>query len=142
MDASSLASLQNLVSISRRSLLQYVNDACPFATAATNEIRTRVLSAAAEEREVIARLARILQKHHVRPFVGGSYPAHFTQYNFINVEHLAPMLLAENQQQLVAIEPAVNATDDPDARPLLQSFLDMKRRHFQVFTDAVAPQPV
>ncbi len=132
MDAGGLTLIQRLIALGKRSLLQYVSDAAPFTNEKSRDLCAAIFVAAAEERDAIASLLRVLQKQHIRPVVVGSYPAQFTLLNFVTIDSLAPKLSAEIELHLSELEKRLAATDDEETRGLVEPFLAMKRRHLQM----------
>jgi hypothetical protein len=135
MDAVSLASLERLVAIAGPSLLQYVSDSSPWTTDRTQAACVQILELAAQERHSVTHILRYLQKHHVRPRVLGSYPAHFTMMNYITIDCLLPRLIADEEKNLADIDRLLAATTDEEARSLIEAHRDLKRRQLQTLRE-------
>lgn len=138
MDAASLVPLQRLIAIGRHSLLQYVSESSPFTTTDTREAFTQILALAEEERDAVSKLTRWLQKKHLRLIIGGSYPAHFTQLNFITIDYLVPRLIEDDARHQAEIERTLTAVTDEEVRTLIQAYLEMKRRHLHTLQDLLS----
>lgn len=138
MDTGSVKLLQRLIAMGSTSLLQYVCESVPYSTDAAHADFDRVQTAAAEERDAIARLTRFLQKRHERLTKTGSYPSHFTTINFVSLNYLLPKLVAEHQREVAEIGAAISDGGDEEAQALAEGYLEMKRQHLGTLRELAA----
>ena len=140
MDAGSLTLFMRLISLGSGSLLQYVSEAFPWSGDPAHTAVDRVGSIAAEERDAVARLTRLLQKKRMRlPTVG--YPSHFTTINFCSLDYLLPKLVADHEKEIAEIESRLGTAEDEEIRKLAQGYLDMKRGHLDILKQLGASKP-
>lgn len=135
MDAGTASHLQELVRKEGRSLLQYVNESFPWTTAKTDHILPKLNEMAKEEQEGAAAVVRLLLKHRHRPPYLGAYPMSFTNINFIDLTYLLPFLVDFEKRRLADLESDLPHLHDGDAKGLVQSLVEMKRRHLETLTE-------
>jgi hypothetical protein len=129
IDAKMESLLRDIVRREGRSLLQYVEEAYPWAspdeTAPLEQLRKLV----ANEREALGRLIDLLARRcHSYPYLG-SYPNWFTTINFVSFDHLLPMLVDCEARSLGELECVLPEITDTEALAVVQGLVDMKRRH-------------
>jgi hypothetical protein len=121
-----------------RSFLQYLSDSLPWPTADGDEVQARLGPLVAEAQAATAQLGQYLTRHHLPLPYLGSYPAAFTQRNFVCFSHLVPVLLDELRASMPPVESAIATVPDPEARELLQKLLHTKRLHVQALEGRTA----
>lgn len=132
--------LESIIRRESRSLLQYANEAFPWARAGTNEVLGKLSQMAQEEMAAIGTLERILTKRrHISPRPG-PYPMAFTTLNYIAVDHLVPLLIEHQTRGIAATEKARASLTDEEARAEVDRLLEIKRRHLDSL-EAVASTP-
>jgi hypothetical protein len=139
MDAGSLASLQRLIQMGARSLLQYFSESCPFASDQTRHELTHLMAAAEEERNAVSKLVRFLQKKHKQTAVLGNYPAYYTTLNYLTVDTLPPRLIEDDEKHLAELDKTLLTVSDEDVYHLIESYRDVKRRHLQSWKELAKP---
>jgi hypothetical protein len=139
IDPQSQAVLQEIVRRESRSLLSYVGDAYPWATAAGEPALLRLREIFHGSKEATAALGAYLARKRARaPFLG-SYPASFTSWNFIALAYLLPHL-AETEAALVrALEADVAALPAGEARSEAEKLLAVKRQNLEALRGLTAP---
>ena len=140
MDAHSLALLRRLIAMAGRSLLQYVSESSPWTTPASQEAFTQIIALAQEERDAVSKWMRYMQKHHQPRVVLGSYPVYFTTMNYITVDHLLPLLIAENTHNLSELDRILVQESDEEVRTMIQAYREMKQRHLQTLKALATPK--
>lgn len=135
MDAATQALLQNLIRRESRSLLQYVHESYPWTTPAAQSVLAQVEQMVAERRSALAALARMLTKRHVPPPFLGPYPMNFTNVNFVTLDYLLPLLVAQEQRNLAALEKDLERIGDAEIHAEVQGMVEMNRRHLHELTE-------
>ncbi len=131
MDAATAAMLQGLVRKEGRSLLQYVGESFPWTTAKNHQALPRLSEIVKEEQDGAAAIVRFLLKHRVRPPYLGAYPMSFTTINYTSLDYLLPFLVDFEKRRIAEMEHDLSQAQDAEAKGLLVSLLEMKRRHLQ-----------
>jgi hypothetical protein len=134
MEPAAAALLQELVRKEGRSLLQYVTESFPWTTRKTRHILPVLVEMAKEEQDGAAALVRLLLKNRLRPPYLGAYPMSFTTINYMSLEFLLPYLIDFETRRIAELEKDLAAPFDDETRQLLQSLLEMKRRHLVTLT--------
>jgi hypothetical protein len=111
-----------------RSLLQYAQDALPWANNSDKPALELLNKLATEEREALSKLFLFLHKHHAIPGYIGAFPSSFTTLNFVTVEYLRPLIAQQSKAEIARLEADVAQVTDPDARSLLKDLLGIKKR--------------
>jgi hypothetical protein len=141
IDERSQTVLQNLVRRESRSILQYVSESFPWATAGEQEALAQFLNLVEGEREAVAAVARHLARQRMALPYLGTYPAHFTDINFVSLEHLLPVLVKAEHRALADAERDLGAVTDGESRTLVEAIVAMKRRHIQTLESMAAAFP-
>lgn len=129
IDPQSLAVLQEIVRRESRSLLSYVADAYPWATAAAEPALSRLREVVRSSGEAVTALGTYLARNRARmPFLG-SYPSGFTSWNFIALSYLMPRLVTTEEQLLQALESDVARLPAGEARAEADKLLAVKRQN-------------
>jgi hypothetical protein len=113
----------------RLSLLQYVAQAAPFAGAADRAVVDRVRDLADAEASALDELGEYLDRHRVPPPPPGAFPTAFTNYNFVAVRKLVPMLVEDEARGLAALERDAAVVPSGEARTWLERLAESKRMH-------------
>lgn len=111
-----------------RSLLQYAREAALYAGPDQKQLDT-VLRIGDEELTAIGQFAAALDSRRVALPYPGSFPAAFTDLNFVSVRSVLPRLIEEQRRDLVALEADAAAVADPEAKAAVQSLAELHRRH-------------
>jgi len=141
MDAQTENVLVNIMQEERRSLLQYVRDSFPWTTSEEGDALDRLRAIIGEERCVMGELARFLQRRRITPPPFLSYPASFTTINYAALDHMLPLLAAEEDRASARLEQGLKTSTDPEARALIQKILDLKRHHQKVLQSLADAHP-
>jgi hypothetical protein len=123
--------IQDVLRRESRSILQYVGDAYPWTDSAHAQELGKLQALIHEEQEMVAELARLLQRHHVPPLPSGMYPVGFTTLNFVSLDHILKLLSAYEEQSIADLQAAVGEAKHQESQHLLESFIEMKRRHLE-----------
>jgi hypothetical protein len=144
IDARSQQLLQEIVRRQGRSLLQYVNEAYPWAGLQERDALAQVKRLVEEDSTATADFVRFLARRRITPPYLGAYPMHFTNVNFLSLDHLLPMLVAQQRHDIAILESDLASVPDPDARVQIQKLLDLKHNHLQTLEVQAAahPEPV
>lgn len=137
IDAPTAALLQKILRRESRSLLQYVSEAFPWATAEEREALANLQQLIADEKAVSAELARFLLRQRVGLPHLGTYPD-FTAVNFVSLDFLLPMLVDHQAKAIAVLERDLASVKDPEARALVEKLLTMKRQHLETLKSMAA----
>ena len=139
MEPAEVALLQNLLRQESRSLLRYAAESSPWSKAEGQGACDALRAMAGAEAEATAKLGRWLAKQRVPVTFPGAYPLQFTTINFIAVHALAPRLIADQRQRILALEKTCAALTEADGRALVQALLELKKSHLQKLGALQAP---
>lgn len=114
-----------------RSLLQYIREASPYASAADRALLDGVLRIAGEESAALEDFGRRLEEYRITLPYLGSFPVAFTDLNFVTIRHLLPKLVAEQKRDIARLEAVLPAFADVVARAAVQALVDVHRFHLQ-----------
>jgi rubrerythrin len=114
-----------------RSLLQYVREAAPYTSVADRPVRDRILHLAADESKHLDALAERLEVHRIPLPNLGSFPAAFTDLNFVTVRHLLPKLVAEQKADVARLEADAAACTDVVAKAAIEALVGVHRGHLK-----------
>lgn len=145
MDTQALALLQDIVGRETHSAMQYVHDAYPWTTAAGDQALQTLQSLSTRERDALIALTRFFQRRRLPLPIAVSYPSDFTTMNFLALSHLLRRLIDDEQRLIAALEKALPSVRDPEARPLVENLLNVKRQDLeslqQLHADTAAAVP-
>ena len=79
------------------------------------------------ERDAIGNLVRYSVRHGLGYPAIGAYPERFMDLNFVSLDSLMPMLLAEQKKRIADLEWSLLTIPEP-ARDLVRGLLDVKRQ--------------
>lgn len=133
--------LQGIVRREGRSVLIYVGDSFPWATARENAALTRLQSLIGAEKQAVNNIAVFLQRHRMPLTFHGSYPASFTSINFLALKYILPRLVAYERESIPVLEGDLVRLGDADARAVVEKLLAVKRRNLATLEEMTAPQP-
>jgi rubrerythrin len=140
MDAASASILFKHFGRTGRSLLQYAHDSYPWIKDASGlETLQQLAQMTREEQQDTAVIVRFLLRRRTPPPPLASYPAHFTNFNFLSVDRMLELLAEHQQEDVAELEKDLTAVRDPEARRLLQQLLEGKRRHLQALSEMRTP---
>lgn len=129
MDGTTATLLQEMVRKEGRSLLQYVSESFPWTTSKNLHALPVIFDMVKEEQEGTAAIVRLLLKNRLRPPYLGAYPMSFTTINYMSLDFLLPYLIDFEKHRIAELEKDIPVVADDEARDLLKSLLEMKRRH-------------
>ena len=135
-----LKALQQFVSAESRSLMQYLLGAFPWTDSQHVEAVNRLLGMIEAERDALAGLTRYLYRHKMPPPHSGGYPVDFTSLNFINIDHLLPLVARHEEDSITRLTLALASPHDEEARQLAQALLDLKTKHLEELRQPSQPQ--
>jgi hypothetical protein len=140
MDSLSVSVLKEILCREGRSLLQYVRDAFPWATAAEHAVPAQITAMIDAEQAAAAALARLLLKHHISlPYVG-PYPMNFADVNYVSLDHLVPMLVEHEKRAINHLERDLALLHDASARVEVQKILAIKEKHLKQMETLLSPK--
>jgi rubrerythrin len=131
MDDATRAVLEASVRRENRSFLQYVAEAFPWTSPAEQNALARIKKLIAEERQGAAALGRFLVRHKLPVPPLGVYPVEFTNFNYVSLDHLLPLLVQFEEKSIAQMESDLEAVKDSEARAQLHRLLDMKQHHLR-----------
>lgn len=140
MDSLSHSLLEEIIRRESRSLLQYVSEAFPWVTPEEREALSQIEKLIAEERQGVVALGRLLQKRHLPPPYIGPYPMEFANENYVTLDYLLPLLVANQRRAIGDLERDLTCLLDDEAKAAVRKVLDMKRRHLETL-EKMAKQP-
>jgi len=139
IDPQSQAVLEEIVRRESRSLLSYVGDAYPWATAAGELALARLREIVRANGEAVTALGTYLTRNKARmPFLG-AYPSNFTSWNFIALAYLIPRLVTTEELLLRALEADVAALRAGEARAQAEKLLAVKRQNLEALRGLTPP---
>jgi hypothetical protein len=128
IDSPTLTLLQGIVRRENQSLLNYVADAYPWATAGEQETAFNLKQAVKEVQSAVAALGRFLFRRHAAPGPFGSYPMLFTTLNFIALDFLIGKLLESETRSVAELKADLARISDPEARAQVEKLLAAKEK--------------
>jgi rubrerythrin len=138
IDARTYAVLQDIVQRESRSLLQYVRESYPWITPEEQDVLAKIQAIIEEERQGAGELVRLLQRRKLPPPYVGSYPTSFTNFSFVSLDHMLPLLAANERQGIDQLQRDIQSVSDAEIKELLQGILDKKRQHLEVLQSLTA----
>jgi hypothetical protein len=135
------ATLLDVLQRERRSLLPFVAEAYPWASAGEEAALARLRAMIEEEQQAAVRLALYLQHRHVTVPPVGPFPLRYTTLNFVSLDFLVPSLIAEQKQRIAELDRDLPQLTDPEARQQVQAFREMKVRHLKALEELTAQAP-
>lgn len=134
--------LQEVLRRLGRSLLFYICESYPWASAGEGPALAELQKIDEEERAAVARLAKFLQRQRVPVLLAGSYPSSFTTMNFVSLDYLLPILVKHERETVAAVERTQLEIADAEAAPEMVRIVDMVRNHLQRLEKLAAEHPV
>lgn len=135
MDTTTAKILQDMVRKEGRSLLQYVSESFPWTTHKNHHALPVLFEVVREEQEGTAALVKLLLKNRLRPPYLGAYPMTFTTINYMSLDYLLPYLIDFEDRRIGALEKDLAVITEEEPRHLVQSLLEMKKRHLAALTN-------
>ena len=137
----SLETVEALTNVYRRemlSFLQYVRHAPPYTAPTERPLATRLVEMADSERNSIGGFVDFLDRSRITvPHVGG-FPTVFTNYNFIAMRKMLPLLVTDQSTGLAALERDANNLPPGPARTEVEKLLALKKMHLTELEKAIA----
>ncbi len=141
IDPQTQAILQDIVRRESRSLLVYVGDAYPWTTSAGDRALAELRQVVHDETEAVAALGRFLvRRRGTLPFLG-SYPVHFTSYNFVSLEFLLPRLVETEKELIAELEADLRRLAPGEAHSQVEALLLVKRRNLATLEGLSVSRP-
>lgn len=128
IDPQSQSVLQEIVRRESRSLLSYVADAYPWATAANEPALARLREIVRGGGEATSALGAYLDRRRARTPPLGSYPAGYTSLNFLGLSYIVKRLVKEEERLLGVLEADVSSLATGDERAEAEKLLAVKRQ--------------
>lgn len=141
MDSLSHSLLAEIIRRESRSLLQYVREAFPWTTPEERAALAQVEKLIEEECQAAGALARLLQRRHLPAPYLGPYPMEFANVNYVTLDHLMPLLVAQERRAIGDLERDLTCLLDDEAKAQVQKVLDMKRRHLEILEKMAPKRP-
>jgi hypothetical protein len=141
IDPATEARLQDLLRRERRSLLEYVAGAYPWANRGKRDVWPQLRRVIDEERQALAAIAQFLTRQRVPLPPPGPFPEHFTSLNFVALDYLLPQLVEAQRRASAALEHDLARLPDGEAQRLVRELLAVKQRHLQTLEGLAAPHP-
>lgn len=110
------------------SFLQYVAQISPYASEADKPLLARLHELAASEQRELESLGLYMEKARYMVPHTGAFPSVFSNYNFVNVRKLIPLIVEDHQAALVRLEADAQSVSG-DATAPVQKLLAIKRQH-------------
>jgi hypothetical protein len=124
--------MTDLADVYRRELLsflQYVRQAPPYAAAADRPRVVKLQQMADDERAAVEALGEYLDRARVTLPHVGAFPTVFTNYNFVALRKVLPILKDDQAKGLAQLEQdAAGRPEGPD-RAEVEKLVTVKRRH-------------
>lgn len=123
---------RTLVDIYRResrSFLQYVRQATPYAGAKDRPILERIFAMSQVELAEIEKLSEYLDRNRVTLPHIGAFPSEFTNYNFVAVSKLVPLLIVDELRGLELLERDALSLSTGEAQERMEKLVAAKRLH-------------
>jgi hypothetical protein len=140
LDPRASKAISEVIRRESRSLLAYVHDAFPWATAGKEPAVEALRQASTMVGEAVASLGRFLARHRVRPPMLPSYPSYFTYCNFLSVDWWLPRVLASERESLAQLEEILKSIPDAEAREAVQAVAEAKRSGMKLL-EGLSGQP-
>jgi hypothetical protein len=141
MDDRTVALVEQQIRRTGRSLLQYVGESSPWTVAEDQETLDRLRNLKAEEEEGIAALVRLLRRARLPAPYLGPYPEHFMTLNFLSLDRLLPLLVAEQRGAVADLESSLAQVWAAAALGPLAHLLEIKRRHLAALEELNKAHP-
>ena len=111
------------------SFLQYVRQATPYASAIDRPMLERIREMAQAELAEIEMLVDYLDRSRVTLPHLGAFPSEFTNYNFVAIRKLIPLLVTDEARGLEALDRDVSCLIPGEARQRMEKLTEAKRMH-------------
>ena len=124
--------MTDLAEVYRRELLsflQYVRQAPPYAAAVDRPTVATLQQMADAERAALEGLSEYLDRARVTLHHVGAFPTVFTNYNFVALRTILPILKEDQAKGLTQLNQDAAGLPDGPARVELEKLVALKRRH-------------
>ena len=140
MQPSRLQCLHTLIRKEARSLLQYIAESFPWATAARQPALHAILEIAKHESHQVDQLIR----HSIKTKLGvpslGAYPQSFLGINFASLEYLLPLLVDDHKKRIADLEWSLLSAP-AESQGLIRDLISAKKKHLDQMISQVTPLP-
>lgn len=109
--------------------LQYVAQISPYTPDADRPLLARLHELANTERQSLELYALLLEKSRVAVPHTGAFPSVFSNYNFVTVRKLLPLLVADHQQGIALLERDAAPLPTGDTANHVRQMLELKKLH-------------
>jgi hypothetical protein len=123
---------QTLTEIYRRerlSFLQYVRQVSAYAGPADRPVLERIRELGAVEAAALDGLAEYLDRNYITIPHVGAFPSPFTNYNFVAIRKLLPLLVEDETRGLAALEQDAAILPPGESRAWVEKLAQSKRMH-------------
>jgi len=131
IDATTQAILQEVFRRESRSLLRYLTESFPWTTPERQAAVTLLQTWSLQEQEILAGIARYLQRHQVELPYLGAFPMDFTTINFIGLDYAVPRIIEAEKRDLADLQRDLNNLADGTARDLVEALIAVKEQHLK-----------
>lgn len=111
------------------SFLQYVRQISPYTADADKPLLARVRELATVELAEVEALAAFMDQARITVPHTGAFPSVFSNYNFVAVRKLLPLLVQDQQRGLAQLEADAQTLPAGPAATLVQQLVHTKRQH-------------
>ena len=126
-----------------RSFIQYAQEAQPWASHSDQEQLATVQSMLSAEKMLLGDITQSLRNERLPLPLPGSFPMQFTTKNFLGLDHLAPLIIAEEERLIRALEADLDSLPEDPVREQVESLLKLKQENLaklhSLFTEAPEP---
>ena len=129
--------LQKLLARLSRSLLQFINEADPWARPGEEKLVQELKQLIQEEQEAAVKLSNFLRRRRVLPYVG-TFPLSYTSMLFVSLDYLLPHLVEHERNELAQVGRDLREVHDAEARHQVQEILDLMQRHLNKLEELAA----
>jgi hypothetical protein len=110
------------------SFLQYVRQTSPYTSEADKPLLERLRELANAELKEVESLGTYMDKARYTVPHTGAFPSVYSNYNFVNVRKLVPLLVDDHKRGLAKLEADAKGLPAGDAN-FVQQMIDVKRMH-------------
>ncbi len=124
-----------MVERERRTLLQFVADAYPWASASEEPALAKLRQVIDENQRAAVKLATLLERHHFAVPVPGPFPLSFTALFFVSLDFLKPHLIEHQRKDISQLEHDLARIHNQEVRKPVENLLEVKRRHLTILEE-------
>jgi tRNA isopentenyl-2-thiomethyl-A-37 hydroxylase MiaE len=128
LDRAGQIRIQDLFLRENRSFLQYVRNACPWASDADKPLVNKLNRLADEELAALEVLANWMDEHNIPLPYLGAFATRFSSFNYVDVRKLLKPLFVEQRKELADLEANAKMLDG-EARKQIDALVELNRKH-------------